>query len=195
MHIGFKKVWEPRYHTLDHSLAFFNANAKLPQTITHVLEYLGLPLEFLTLQANDIVQDICWSHCKMKLNETPALFNDQDNVCGFKTEGVDIHRITISSARDKAFKLFIELYERDEEYTCHLFADTWWASGVGGFLAFNARWNQSIQNSPERTNMHVKDETTLRQQLQLEVFHPSARENICTRKQSTTRNTLYLPLQ
>ncbi|KAK3274392.1 hypothetical protein CYMTET_17420 [Cymbomonas tetramitiformis] len=33
--IGFQKVWEPRYHTLDKSLAFF----KLPQTITRVLEY------------------------------------------------------------------------------------------------------------------------------------------------------------
>ncbi|KAK3234436.1 hypothetical protein CYMTET_55307 [Cymbomonas tetramitiformis] len=40
MQLGFQKVWQPRYHTLDHSLAFFNANAKLPETITHVLEHL-----------------------------------------------------------------------------------------------------------------------------------------------------------
>ncbi|KAK3242847.1 hypothetical protein CYMTET_47465 [Cymbomonas tetramitiformis] len=174
MQLGFQKVWQPRYHTLDHSLAFFNANAKLPETITHVLEHLRLPTNLCTLVAEEITQGICWSHCMMKLNEKTALFNDAHNVNGFKQGVTEIHNITIVGARDSAFKLFIELYKRDEEYICNWFVETWWGKWGGWVLGFMPEGIQSTQNSPECVNRHVKDEMTLRKQLQLEVFHPSA---------------------
>ncbi|KAK3233981.1 hypothetical protein CYMTET_55760 [Cymbomonas tetramitiformis] len=171
---GFQKLWEPRYHTLDHSYAFYNANASLPGTITNVLGHLQLENTPATLDPSQIVQGTCWSHCKMKLNEKASHFTDANNVHGFTKGVLAIHEITIKAVRDEAFSLYMTAYEGTEEYICHWFRETWWGKWSGWVLGTMPNGTPATQNGPEGANRWVKEEVTLRKQLQLDDFHSSA---------------------
>ncbi|KAK3246870.1 hypothetical protein CYMTET_43610 [Cymbomonas tetramitiformis] len=42
MHLGFGVLWQATLHTIDHSLAFYNANAALPNTLENVVDHLAI---------------------------------------------------------------------------------------------------------------------------------------------------------
>ena len=172
MHLGFGGLWEPPFHSLDHSFAFFNANAAFPKTVGKVVEHLELsnPTRKLT-SPDDITQAACWSHCSMKLNEKASHFNDANNVEPFKKGVRRIHRITLKAVREHAFAMLIETFEEGEGYICEWFQEVWWGKWSGWTLGTLPPGKPSTQNGAEGKNDTIKDEVTLRKLLELSAFN------------------------
>ncbi|KAK3285853.1 hypothetical protein CYMTET_6564 [Cymbomonas tetramitiformis] len=125
-------------------------------------------------EVGDIVHGICYAHCKIKLNEKPGMFEDANNVEGFKRGVAGIHRITITSVRTKAFNLLIKTYEADEVYICEWFCDYWWGKWGGWVLGALPPGKPSTQNSPEACNRWSKHSFCNGKQLLLAPFHQHA---------------------
>ncbi|KAK3263196.1 hypothetical protein CYMTET_27982 [Cymbomonas tetramitiformis] len=178
--ISFGVLWQPKLHTLDHSLAFYNANLSLPKTAQVVFNHLERgdrvdeTINDEIIMVEDIKQGICWAHCKMKLNEKSSMFNDANNVESFKTGVTGVHRITLTSVRTEAFKLLMLSFVEEEEYICSWFVDFWWGQWSGWVLGTMPPGKPSTQNSPESNNRWAKAALCNGKQLQLARFHKSA---------------------
>ncbi|KAK3257480.1 hypothetical protein CYMTET_33434 [Cymbomonas tetramitiformis] len=166
---------------MDHSFAFFNANASFPRTVGKVVEHLELPNHTRKLTSpDDITQAACWSHRSMKkasaklLNEKASHFTDAKNMDPFKTCVRRIHRITIAHVRAHAFAMLIDTFVPEGvEYT---FASgfrrcVWWGKWSGWTLGTLPPGKPSTQNGAEGKNDTIKDEVTLRKMLDLSGFH------------------------
>ena len=173
MYIRFGGLWEPPYHSADHSWAFYNANAAFPKTVSLAAEFQGLANPSRKLNSSsDITHATCWSHCSMKLNEKTGQFEDQNNVHAFKTGVRAIHRTTLEAVRKHAFSMFIEDFkERGETYICEWFEDVWWGIWSGWTLGTMPPGLPSTQNGPEGSHRWIKEEITNRKLLAMSLLH------------------------
>ncbi|KAK3282127.1 hypothetical protein CYMTET_10122 [Cymbomonas tetramitiformis] len=108
------------------------------------------------------------------------MFEDANNVEGFKRGVAGIHRITITSVRTKAFNLLIKTYETDEVYICEWFCDYWWGKWGGWVLGALPPDKPSTQNGPEACNRWSKH-SFLQREATFACPLSSTRPQVCSR--------------